>query len=116
MNKTILRSLIIKHKPWLKSLCDIPSKKVYALLAAASSSQLKTLGRIVHMLFIGEIPLAEKHLETLHCRRKLSYLRKHFGKKSWVTETLKQRSRLLPELAKLTGCYSVLLSEVFKKD
>jgi len=117
INKSALRSSLLANKRFFAELYQsnrLVSKK---LLGGASEWQLKTLIKLLHMLAVGEVPIAYEKYEKVHFSRKCKYLSNTFGSLNKISLLLSaQRIEKLDALYKLCNVYCHLLHSLFHSD
>ena len=110
MDKTRLKTAMIRSKPFLGLLYKSNPMTAKQILNHASDFDIKTLLNVVHFLAKGEIKIRREDVEKLNFSRKTSYLHKTFGTRSKVLQLSKSsRGDRINALTKLAACYPNLL-------
>lgn len=116
MNETVLKSLLLRDKQFLKELYDSQSAShTRNILNYASDSKLNTLIKFLYMVCNGHIKIKKEHFEKLPSNVVKSF-KKHLDCKVGLRQILSaERKVKLQYLYKFTTSFSDLLYTLFNK-
>lgn len=116
MNESVLKSLLLRDKQFLKALYDSQSQShTKNILNFASDSKLNTLIKFLFMVSNGHIKIKKEHFAGLSGHH-LKVFKKHLDSKAGLQHILSaERKVKLQYLYKFSTCFTNLLYTLFNK-
>lgn len=117
LDKKFIRHLLIKNKPFLKSLYDSKSaRQATNIIQKGDNLQINTLTRVLFLQIHDAIPLSEDDFEKIalsHQKKLLAKLKKAADAKAFIKKSLSEKKSFLVTVA---SSYGILLKPLFEKD